>query len=122
MTVVYRKDAEARYTIEEVMWAREDLLKAIVRHALIGQTEAFVDMTVDCQSDMDKEQLTRDGLQAGLGGVMEATADFLEDMLTDLKFEVLRKLKEANYGAVVTGIKYDLAGEISDIEVDISVS
>jgi hypothetical protein len=122
MTVVFRKEADQRFTLEEVMWSRPELVKAIVRNALVGQTEATIDMTLDMQASMEAEELTRNGLQNLMHNVKDSTEDFLEDLMSDLRREVLKALAEANYGAIVTGIKYDLAGEITDIEVDISVS
>ena len=84
---------------------------------LISQTEAFIDMIVDGQEDM-----TRDGIQETLKGVKESTGEFLNDLLGDLQFMIEARLREVNYGAAVTGIKYDLAGDVTDIEVDVSVS
>jgi hypothetical protein len=43
-------------------------------------------------------------------------------MIGDLEHEVKRRLEAARYGAAVTGIKYDLAGDVTDIEVDVTVS
>ena len=122
MTVVFCNVVERRFTAQDTVWAKEDLVKAIVRESLIAQTEAFVDMLCDNQGNMEAGELTRDGIQAGLRDVKHTTADFLEDVLSDLKQIVLKRLEEANYGAIVTGIKYNLAGEITDVSVDVSVS
>lgn len=117
MTVVYKQDEQVRFKASEVLWAKRELIDAIVREALINQTEAFVDMIVDGQED-----LTRAGIQDTLRGVKESAGEFLNDLMGDLKFEIERRLAAAQYGAAVTGIKYDLAGDVSDIEVDVSVS
>ena len=122
MTVVYRKEADKRFNAEDVIWAKEDLVKALVRYALIGQTEATVDMAVDNQRDMEADELTRNGLQMILNDVKVSAEDFLNDVLADLKTTTIKALADANYGAIVTGIKYDLAGEIKDIEVDVTVN
>ena len=121
MSVKYVKQ-DQKFTVDEVLWSKEELCDALVRAALVGQTEAHVDMTIDCQGDAAPEALTRDGLQNSLKAVKETAADFLDDVLGDLRRAVLARLQDANYGAIVTGIKYDLAGDITDIEVDISVS
>jgi hypothetical protein len=42
-------------------------------------------------------------------------------MIGDLKHEIERRLAVAQYGASVTGIKYDLAGDVKDVEVDVTV-
>ena len=116
MTVVYKAPEQERFKASEVLWAKRELIDAIVREALIGQTEAFVDMIVDGHAD-----LSRPAIQETLKGVKESAGEFLNDMIGDLKFEIERRLAAAQYGASVTGIKYDLAGEVKDIEVDVSV-
>ena len=52
----------------------------------------------------------------------EGAGEFLDDMIGDLAHEIKRRLAKANYGAVVTGLKYDIAGDVTDIEVDVSVT
>ena len=122
MTLIVRKEEQQKFTADDVIWSKDELVKAIVRQVLIGQTEAFIEMTVDCQRDYDKADLSRDGLQAALGGVKESAGDFLADVMHDLQHAVTKQLEAAQYGAIVTGIKYDLSGEITDIEVDVTVS
>lgn len=114
---VIATQTEQRFKASEVLWAKRELIDAIVREALIGQTEAFVDMIVDGQED-----LSRPAIQETLKGVKESAGEFLNDMIGDLKYEVERRIKAANYGAIVTGLKFDLAGDVKDIEVDVSVS
>ena len=116
MTVIATQ-TEQKFKASEFLWAKRELVDAIVREALISQTEAFVDMIVDGQED-----LTRAGIQDTLKGVKESAEAFLADMIGDLKHEIERRLAVAQYGAAVTGIKYDLAGDVSDIEVDVTVS
>jgi hypothetical protein len=116
MSVIY-KAGERTFKASEVLWAKRELIDAIVEQALVSQTEAFIDMIIDGQQD-----LSREGIQDTLKGVKESAGDFLNDLIGDLQFEVERRIKAANYGAAVTGIKYDLAGEVKDIEVDVSVS
>ena len=116
MTVVY-KGNDQRFKASEILWAKRELVEAIVRDALISQTEGFVDMIMDGQED-----LSRAGINNTLGGVPDSTHDFLRDVMSDLEQEVLRVAKRARYGAAVTGIKYDLAGDVTDVEVDVSVS
>ena len=117
MSVVVTRTEQVRFTASELLWAKRELIDALVKEALVGQTEAFIDMIVDGQED-----LTRAGIQETLKGVPESAGEFLNDMIGDLKHEVERRLKAALYGAAVTGIKYDLAGEVKDVEVDVSVS
>lgn len=117
MTVVYRQEEQARFKASEVLWQKRELVDAIVREALIGQTEAFVDMIVDGQAD-----LSRGAIQDTLKGVKDSAGEFLNDMISDLKYQIELRLEAAQYGAAVTGIKYDLAGDVSDIEVDVTVA
>lgn len=114
---VIATQTEQRFKASEVLWAKRELIDAIVREALISQTEAFVDMIVDGQED-----LSRPAIQETLKGVKESAGEFLNDLMGDIKFEVQRRLNAAQYGAAVTGLKFDLAGDVKDIEVDVTVS
>jgi hypothetical protein len=115
MTVVY-KAGEQTFNAVEVLWAKRELVNAIVEQALISQTEAFIEMIMDGQED-----LSRAGINDTLRGVKESATDFIGDMMSDLEHALRERMKAVNYGAAVTGIKYDLAGDVTDIEVDVSV-
>ena len=118
MTVVFKQDAARVYTATEVIWAKKELIDAIVREALVNQTEAFVDMIMDTEKS---EDITRASVNETLKGVKESAQYFVNDMIGDLQREVQRRLEAVNYGAAVTGFKYDLAGDVKDIEVNVSV-
>jgi hypothetical protein len=118
MTVVYKVDQQ-KFTATEVLWAKQELANAIVEQALVGQTEAFIEMIADCEQSQD---ITRATVNNTLRGVKESTQEFLNDVIADLQRAIDKRLREVNYGAAVTGIKYDLAGDVTDIEVDISIS
>ena len=115
MTVVY-KAGEQTFKAVEVLWAKRELVNAIVEQALISQTEAFIEMIMDGQEDQ-----SRNGINETLRGVKESAEDFIGDMMGDLESMIRERLKAVNYGAAVTGIKYDLAGDVVDIEVNVSV-
>jgi hypothetical protein len=115
MTVVYRA-GEQTFKASQVLWAKKELVNAIVEQALINQTEAFIEMIMDGQEDM-----SRNGINETLRGVKDSATDFLGDMMHDLEHAIRERMKAVNYGAAVTGIKYDLAGDVIDIEVDVSV-
>jgi hypothetical protein len=115
MTVVY-KAGEQTFKAVEVLWAKRELVNAIVEQALISQTEAFIEMIMDGQED-----LSRAGINETLKGVKESATDFIGDMMSDLEHALRERMKAVNYGAAVTGIKYDLAGDVTDIEVDVTV-
>ena len=115
MTVVYRA-GEQTFKAVEVLWAKRELVNAIVEQALISQTEAFIEMIMDGQEDM-----SRNGINETLRGVKDSATDFIGDMISDLERAIRERMKAVNYGAAVTGIKYDLAGDVTDIEVDVSV-
>jgi hypothetical protein len=116
MTVVFNKASEQRFTANDVLWSKRELVNAMVEAALVGQTEGFIEMIADGQED-----LSRNGINETLRGVKDSTQDFLNDMIADLQRALDKRLAEVNYGAAVTGIKYDLAGNVIDIEVDVSV-
>jgi hypothetical protein len=115
MTVVYRA-GEQTFKASQVLWAKKELVNAVVEAALINQTEAFIEMIMDGQGDM-----SRNGINETLRGVKESATDFIGDMMSDLEHAIRERMKAVNYGAAVTGIKYDLAGDVIDIEVDVSV-
>jgi hypothetical protein len=114
MTVVF-KQGEQTFKAVEVLWGKRELINAIVEQALISQTEAFIDMIMDGQEDM-----SRAGINETLRGVKDSAQDFINDMVGDLAFQLNARLAAVNYGAAVTGIKYDLAGDVTDIEVNVS--
>ena len=118
MSVVF-KAGEQTFKASDVMWYKRELVNAIVEQALIGQTEAFIDMIIDNERP---EEITRASVNETLRGVKDSAGEFLNDVMNDLRRAVEARLAEANYGAAVTGIKYDLAGDVTDIEVDVSVS
>ena len=118
MSVIF-KQGEQTFKACEVLWQKRELVDAIVEQALIGQTEAFIDMIIDGERPAD---ITRDSVNNILRGVKESTQEFLNDMIGDLGAAVQKRLEEVGYGAAVTGIRYNLAGEVTDIEVDVSVN
>ena len=118
MSVVF-KAGEQTFKASEVLWAKRELIDAIVEQALINQTEAFIDMIIDGERPQD---ITRDSVNNILRGVKDSAGEFLNDLIGDLQHEVTRRLEAARYGASVTALKYDIAGDVKDIEVDVSVS
>ena len=117
MTVVY-KAGEQSFKAVEVLWAKRELVNAVVEQVLISQTEAFIDMITDGERS---EDITRASVNETLKGVKDSAQDFINDMISDLQSALTARLASVNYGAAVTGIKYDLAGDVTDIEVDVSV-
>jgi hypothetical protein len=117
MTVVY-KASEQTFKASEVLWGKRELINAIVEQALISQTEGFIEMIVDGEPS---ETITRASVNETLRGVKDSAQDFINDLMSDLQRALNARLAAVNYGAAVTGIKYDLAGDVTDIEVDVSV-
>ena len=118
MSVVYNKQNQL-FKVSDVLWSKPELVNAIVEQMLLNQTEAFIDMMIDMQ---DSDPVTRETVNNTLQGVKDSAGDFFSDMIGDLERSVRARLAEVNYGAAVTGLKFDLAGDITDIEVDISVN
>ena len=115
MTVVVNKANEQLFKAHEVLWSKRELINAVVEAALINQTEGFLEMIMDGQED-----LSRNGINETLRGVKESTEDLIGDMVSDFETMLRQRLAIVNYGAAVTGIKYDLAGDVTDIEVNVS--
>jgi hypothetical protein len=114
MTVVY-KAGEQTFKAVELLFGKRELVNAVVDQILISQTEAFIEMIMDGQEDM-----SRNGINETLRGVKDSATDFVGDMMGDLESMIRQRLAAVNYGAAVTGIKYDLAGDVTDIEVNVS--
>jgi hypothetical protein len=119
MTVVYNKHSDQRFTANDVLWSKRELVNAMVEAALVGQTEGFLEMIADGERG---EDITRARINNTLRGVKDSAQEFINDMIADLQSALTARLAEVNYGAAVTGIKYDLAGDVTDIEVDVTVS
>jgi hypothetical protein len=117
MTVVY-KAGEQTFRATDVLWSKRELVNAIVEQALIGQTEGFIEMIMDGERG---EDITRATVNETLKGVKDSAQDFINDVISDLQRALTARLAAVNYGAAVTGIKYDLAGDVTDIEVDVTV-
>ena len=117
MTVVY-KAGEQTFKAVEVLWGKRELINAIVEQALISQTEGFIEMIMDGEGP---NEITRASVNETLKGVKDSAQDFINDMIGDLQSALTARLASVNYGAAVTGIKYDLAGDVTDIEVNVSV-
>jgi hypothetical protein len=115
MTVVF-KQGEQTFKAVELLFGKRELVNAVVEQILISQTEAFIEMIMDGQEDM-----SRNGINETLRGVKDSATDFVGDMMGDLESMIRERMKAVNYGAAVTGIKYDLAGDVTDIEVNVSV-
>ena len=117
MTVVYNKASERTFKAHEVLWAKRELINAVVEAALISQTEGFIEMIVDGEGP---NEITRASVNETLKGVKDSAQDFINDMLGDLAYQLNARLAAVNYGAAVTGMKFDLAGDVTDIEVNVS--
>lgn len=119
MTVVFNRKDQQKFVVDQVLWQDRDLVNQMVEMALVSQTEAFIDMITDGYEPT--EAITPASINNTLKGVKESANEFLADMLGDLQRAVERRLEAVNYGAAVTAIKYDLAGNVVDVEVNVSV-
>jgi len=117
MTVVYQQGNET-IKASAVIYADKAAIRALVKHALMSMTEARIDKLVDCQESC----ASRADIQHSMKYVKESTEDFLREAMSDLQEAVFKEFEAAQFGAIVTGMKFDLAGDVKDIEVDISVN
>lgn len=118
MTVIFKPEVDNAIRPSELIYVDRKAVKAIVRAALISTTEAHVDFLIDFPDSYK----TRDDIQGTLTSVKAQTADFLKDVLDDLRKSVLFELENAQYGGAVTSMKFDLAGGLSDVEIDMTVN
>lgn len=123
MTVVYRADEHAEsFNVKKLLNVDQALVRALVRELLVGGTEAAIEQLTGHQELMEAGDLSRQGIQDYLREVPENAEVFIEDVLYVLLSTVKHNIRVANYGAAVTGIKYGLAGDIKDVEVDVTVT
>ena len=123
MTVVYRNENQTNtFTAGRLLNFDQILVTALVRQLLIDGTESAIEQVLDRQADMDGQDLQRSSIQDYLREVPENAEVFIEDVLHDLLSTVKHNIRTALYGAAVTGIKYDLAGNVTDVEVDVTVN
>ena len=118
MTVVF-KQANKTFDAHQVLVAHPDLANAIVEQALAAQAGSYLDMIADTEKS---EYITRASINERLRNVKDDTEDYLEDVMNQLRLAVMARFRKVQFGAAVMGIEYDLAGEVVDIKIDVSVS
>ena len=124
MPVIFKQSTET-FSANNILWSTKDLIRALVQAALVSQTESHIDMAINFQTEslyFDEDSMSRSSIQTTLSNVKISARDLLGDLMEDLKRSVLEELEQTQYGAIVTGIKYSLAGDVTDIEVAVSVS
>jgi hypothetical protein len=118
MTVVCKQEPQL-YIANEILWAQRAMIDAVVKSALIDQTQAYIDMIIDHSQPQD---INRDTVMNQLTAVKPSARELLDDALGYLHSEALRRFDAANHTAVVKSINYDDRGAVTDIEVDVTVS
>lgn len=110
-----------QFTVVDVMFAKEEFVKEFVKQILVDQTDAVVELLISDQDYINGE-LTRKEIQHHLRAVKSNAHDFINDLLSDLKHSIYEELYRAQYGAIVTEIKYGIAGDVIDAKVDVTVT
>lgn len=106
------------FSTDEFLWANRFTAHALVRSAVISQTEAHLDMVQDFRADYPN----RDSIQDSLAGIKNQTKVLISDLIDALRASLLHEVDLMQLGAIVTGLKYDLAGDYKDVEVDVTIN
>ena len=102
-------------TANKVLYSNEEVVKAIAQAAMVNMAEGNVEMLCDCPS----EYPTKADIERVFSGLHEQATDLVNDLFDELKAEVLKELLTKTYTARVTAMKFDDAGEMSDIDVQV---
>lgn len=91
--------------------------RKIAKAALLSMAEGAIDMVLDMPEDYtskeDIDRLFNEHLK-------QMTADYILDVMNDLKFLVQEELAELQYTAKVRAIKYDEHGAMADVDVEVA--
>ena len=98
-----------------VLYSRQDVIKALAQAAILNMAEADVDMLCDCPA----EYPTKGDCERVFQGLHEQATDLVNDMFDELKEKLLEELAQKRYTARVTGLHYDKEGNMDDITVQV---
>ena len=115
--ITYTEDPKV-FTPVQIIYSDRDMVRALIKSALINQTEAVSDQIIDSQA----QNVTRASINESLRAVNPCTKEFLEFAVDKLKADIMREMETMRYGAAVTRIEYNLAGEATEIDLNLSIS
>lgn len=117
MTIVY-KESNDMFRPMDVLLTSQELVRGVIKEALVTQTETCVDMCLDNGTS----SVTREEVMRYLEDVKGFANNWLEDVVNDFRRTLIDELNSAEYTGSVTAIKYDLDGSVSDVDVAVEVS
>lgn len=117
--VINDADVDARFTAREILDQDPRVLRALAKAALLRQAELVVRVLED---DPHVTPVTRDSINEALVPVEAHARDILQDLFDEMCIEVERVMNTIQFGAAVTGMRFDLAGDVTEIELNVSLA
>ena len=115
--ITYDDDPKV-FTPVQIIYSDRNLVRALIKSALINQSEAICDQIIDNQA----QDVTRASINESLRAVNPCTKELLESAVDKLKDDIMQEMETVRYGAAVTRIEYNLAGEATEIDLNLSIS
>ena len=104
--------------IYQLMMLNKDAIDELIREAMLEQANARIVEIIDSE---ELPAPTKPSLDALFGSDLRvATADYLQDVLTDLMTEVMSRVKVIDHTANILQITYASDGSIDDVLVGLS--
>jgi Zn-dependent M32 family carboxypeptidase len=114
MTVTYTGVSQ-NLNATNVIYSNNAAVKGIVQAAMISMAEGNIEMLLDLPEDYK----TKEDVERVFQGLHEQATDLIEDMIENLKRNLLAELQVKCYTARVKALHYDNNGELEDVTVGI---
>lgn len=109
-------NAKFESNISAVLYGHSDIVDQLVKAAVIIMADGNREMMNDYQADYQDKQ----SIECCFSKLREQTVDFIDDVVNDLRLEMLDRLAAMQINARVRKIEYDDAGKVTDAEVNIN--
>jgi hypothetical protein len=119
MTIKVRDtDLDTTFTARDVLDMEPRVMRALAKELLLRQAEATLTVVIDDPGVCPV--LTRDSINDELRNVEGCARDSMQDFLEDICLKVKQVMHGVAFGAAVTCIRFDLAGDPTEIELDVA--
>ena len=102
----------------DVLYARNDALRALAVMMMVNAAESNTDMICD----VPEEYESKDDIEAVFGSLNEQALAMFDEHFDDLRRRVERFLQSAKVTARVRRLDYNVEGRLCDITLDLDVS
>lgn len=115
MTIVVDGDS-TMLSADEIIYGSKKAIDAIALALVLSDTNTSIDMIKDCPEDFSTKEL----IERKLNAEKTMAYETLEDALDIVRARVREKLDLTEYRHRVLAMRYDLNGELTDIDVKIA--